>query len=190
MIIKHSYPNLRKEMNIFFFLKFLFSILCLISIIVCTIVNIIFNEYPWVLYVIGGEIIFYYIFFRKDLIDNTIIKRIIQIVIAICIYLKIIDLINHTTWSWFVDSIILFSLLILQLLVYIIGIKVHRRKIIPLFGLSIASIIIGLLGVFKIIRLTWPIIVLGSLGTIIFIVLITFYNKTTCTELRKYFNIR
>lgn len=190
MIIKHSYPNLRKEMNIFFFLKFIYSILCLISIIVCTIINIIFNDYPWVLYVIGGEIIFYYIFFRKDLIDNSNIKRIIQIFIAICIYLKIIDMINHTSWSWFVDSIILFSLLIIQLLFYLVGIRVHKRKLIPLIGLSIVSMIIGLLGVFKVIRLTWPVIVLGVLGTTTFIVLITFFHKTTIKEVKKYFNTR
>jgi len=189
MIIKHSYPNLRKEMNIFFFLKFLYSILCLISIIVCTITNIIFNEYPWVLYVIGGEIVFYYIFFRKDLIDNSNIKRVIQIFIAICIYLKIIDMINHTAWSWFVDSIILFSLLIIQLLIYLIGIKIHKRKIIPLIGLSLLSMIIGLLGVLKIIKLKWPIIVLGTLGTTIFILLFTIFNKTTVKEIKKYFNI-
>ena len=190
MIIKHSYPNLKKEVNIFFFIKFLFSILSLISIIVCTIINIIFNNHPWVLYVIGGEILVYYIFFRRDLIDNSNIKRTMQVVIAVCIYLKIIDMINDTTWSWFVDSIILFGLLVIQLLIYLIGIKIHRRKIIPLIGLSIASMIIGLLGVLKVIRLTWPIIVLGILGTIIFLVLVTFFHKTTFKEVKKYFNTR
>ena len=190
MIIKHSYPNIKKELNIFFFLKYLYSIIALISVITCLTINIIIGGKAWVLYVIGGEIIFYYIFFRKDLIDNTILKKILQVFIAICIYLKIIDIINNTNWSWFVDSIILFTLLIIQTLVYLIGIRIHKRKIIPLIGFAICCVFIFLLSLIKIINLTWPIIVLGVLGLIVIITLFTFFHKTTISELKKYFNTR
>ena len=190
MIIKHSYPNIKKELNVFFFLKFLYSLVALVATVICLVVNIIVGGPPWVLFVIGGEIIFYYMFFRIDLIDNTVIKKVMKLVIAICIYLKIIDMIIDTDWSLFVDSIILFSLLIFQTGLYIIGIRIHKRKLIPLLGLAIAAIIIFLLGIFNVIELKWPIIVLGVLGITVVLFLFIFMHKTTFSEIRKYFSIR
>ncbi len=53
-------------------------------------------------YVIGGEIIFYFAFLNKPLIDNTLIRRITIVVMIICAYLYMIDIIEKTSFSYFI----------------------------------------------------------------------------------------
>ena len=76
MKVEINYPKLKKEVNKFLIFRKIMLIIFLISIITCTIINLSLGGKKWMLYVLGGEIIFYFAILNKPLIDNTLIKRI------------------------------------------------------------------------------------------------------------------
>jgi hypothetical protein len=189
MNINNNYPKINKFINKFIIFRKVALLIFLISIIACTIINIAVGGKIWMLYVIGGEIIFYYTFLNKPLIDNTFVKRFTVVVLIVCAYLYLIDIIDHTHWSYFVITIIGFGILLTQLTLFFSAYKNSREKFIPMFWTSIGSLIICLLAIVKVIQLNWPIIVIGSLALFIFLVLFFFFRKTLIGELKKYFNI-
>ena len=75
MKVEINYPKLKKEVNKFLIFRKIMLIIFLISIITCTIINLSLGGKKWMLYVLGGEIIFYFAILNKPLIDNTLIKK-------------------------------------------------------------------------------------------------------------------
>ena len=190
MKIKNNYPTIKKKVNKFVIFRNIMLTLFLVSIITCIIVNSAVGGKKWFLYVIGGEVIFYFAILNKPLIDNTIIKRITIVLMVICFYLYMIDLIESTTFSYFVINIILFSIIIIQLTLFFIEYKYQKKKFIPLFYTSLGGITICILAIVKVVKINWPIIVLGSLGLASLIILLIFYHKTITKELIKYFSTK
>jgi hypothetical protein len=188
MNIKNNYPEIKKNINKFILFRTITLILFLISIIVCTIVNLAIGGRLWMLYVIGAEVIFYFAFLNIPLIDNTLIKRFTVVILIICAYLYLIDKIDNTHWSYFVITIIGFGILIIQGTLFLSAYKNSRKKFIPMFWTSVGSLILCLLALVNVIQLNWPMIVIGSLALFIFVVLFLFFRKTLIGELKKYFS--
>ena len=175
MKIENDYPKIKSKVNKFLIFRRITLILFLISIIVCLIVNLSIGGKKWVYHVILGEIIFYYAFLNKPLIDNTLVKRISIVLMIVCIYLYVIDWIDHTSWSYFVINIILFSMILFQLL---------------LFLTAIGSIIFCILAITKVFKINWAVIVFGSLGLASLLMLLIFYREMITSELKKYFSVK
>ena len=183
MTIKNNYPKIKKEVNKFLIFRRIMLIIFLISIITCTIVNLSVGGKKWMFYVIGGEIIFYFAFLNKPLIDNTLIRRITIVVMIICAYLYMIDIIEKTSFSYF-------SIIIFQLVLFLSEFKLQRKKFIPLFFTAIGAIIFCILALTKVVKLNWPIIVLGGVGLLSLIILLILYHKRVFKDLAKYFSIK
>ena len=186
MKVEINYPKLKKEVNKFLIFRKIMLIIFLISIITCTIINLSLGGKKWMLYVLGGEIIFYFAILNKPLIDNTLIKRITIVVMIVCAYLYMIDIIEETSFSYFVINIILFSIIIFQLIIFLSEFKLQRKKFIPAIG----AIIFCILALTKVVELNWPIIVLGGVGVLSLIILLVFYHKRVIKDLTKYFSIK
>ena len=187
MKVEINYPKLKKEVNKFLIFRKIMLIIFLISIITCTIINLSLGGKKWMFYVLGGEIIFYFAILNKPLIDNTLIKRITIVVMIVCAYLYMIDIIEETSFSYFVINIILFSIIIFQLIIFLSEFKLQRKKFIPLFFTAIGAIIFCIT---KVVELNWPIIVLGGVGVLSLIILLVFYHKRVIKDLTKYFSIK
>ena len=190
MKVEINYPKLKKEVNKFLIFRKIMLIIFLISIITCTIINLSLGGKKWMLYVLGGEIIFYFAILNKPLIDNTLIKRITIVVMIVCAYLYMIDIIEETSFSYFVINIILFSIIIFQLIIFLSEFKLQGKKFIPLFFTAIGAIIFCILALTKVVELNWPIIVLGGVGVLSLIILLVFYHKRVIKDLTKYFSIK
>ena len=190
MKIENDYPKIKKSVNKFLIFRKVILIIFLISIVSSTIINLSIGGKMWMLYVIGGEIIFYFAFLNKPLIDNTLVKRITIIVLIACAYLYLINIIEDEHWSYFVINIICFSLIIIQLILLLIERKLQNGKFIPIFVCSICSVIFCLLAVTKVVKINWPIIVLGSLGLFVLLILFIFYRKPIINELKRYYSIK
>ena len=189
MKIEIDYPLIKTKINKFLLLRKIVLLLFLISTLAVIIINLAVGGRYWMFYVIGGEIIFYYAFLNYPLIDRSSIKRITIVMFLICAYLYLIDFINHTKWSYFVISILTFSIILIQLLIFFLGFN-QKKKLIPLFVTSICSICYTVLAVLKIVKINWPIIVLGSLSLITLLILFVFYHKLVIIEIKKYFNLK
>ena len=106
------------------------------------------------------------------------------------LYFLLIDYINQTNWSYFVNDILVFSLLIIQIILFFINYEYHKKKIIIMLITSIVSCLICLLGIIGVIKINWAIIVMGSIGLATIILLLVFYGKTTLSEIKKYFSLQ
>ena len=190
MKIENDYPKIKTKINKFLLIRKIILILFLISIITVVIVNLAVGGKLWMLYVIGGEIIFYFAFLNYPLIDRSLVKRVTVTLFLICAYLYLIDFINDTEWSYFVIGIVAFSIILIQLLIFFLGINYQRKKLIPLFITSIGSTVYFVLSLFNIVKINWPIIVLGGISLATLLILFIFYYKTVIIELKKYFNLK
>ncbi len=190
MNIENDYPKIKKRVNKFLLFRKIMIIIFLFSFLVALIVNLSVGGRLWCMYILFGELLFYFAFLNKPLIDNVFIKRISLLLLIVMGYLYTIDKINDTSWSFIVIDILCFSLLILQLLFFVINYHYYKNKIIIIFFTSIFSCLFCLLGIINIIPLNWALIVTGSIGLFNLIILFTFYYKNTILELKKYFSLK
>ena len=190
MKIENDYPRIKKRINRLLIIRRIILLVFLISIITVVTVNLAVGGKLWMFYVLGAEVIFYFAFLNYPLIDNSLIKRLTVVLFMICAYLYLIDFINKTKWSYFVIGIVAFSIILIQLMFFFIGFNNQKRKIIPIFLTLIGSIIYFALSILKVVKINWPIIVLGSLSLATLLMLFIFYYKIITNELKKYFNVK
>ncbi len=190
MKIENDYPLIKKKLNKYLIFRRIMLLLFLVSAVTVIIVNLAVGGKYWMLYVIGGEIIFYYAFLNFPLIDSSLVKRLTVVLFQICGYLYIIDFINKTKWSYFVIGIVAFSIVLIQLLLFFLSFNYQKKKVVTLFITTICSIIYFILSLCGIVKINWPIIVLGSVSLFALLILFIFYHKTVIIELRKYFNLK
>ncbi len=190
MKIENDYPKIEKKINNFFKIRKIFIILFIISFIITFIINLLTGGKLWSMYVLFGEIIFYYALLNKPHIDNKLIKKISFLLFIIGCYLYVIDKINNTSWSYIVINILSFSLLIIQLFLFFIDYEYHKNKVIIVLFTSIFSCFFCLFAILNIISINWAVIVTGSIGLFNLILLFTFYFKTTILEIKKYFSLK
>ncbi len=190
MIINNDYPKIKKRVSKFLLIRKIILIIFLVAFITCLTINLATGGRLWFIYVLFGELIFYYAFLNKPLIDNVLIKRILILVIIIMGYLYTIDKINETNWSVLVIEVISFSFLIIQLIIFFTNYEYHKNKIILLFFTSIFSCVGCFLGIIGVYPINWALIVIGAIGLFNLMILCTFYFKTTTLELKKYFSLK
>lgn len=190
MKIENDYPPVKKTINKFLIFKRIVLIIFLISIIVSVITNLLLGDKLWMFYVIGAEFVFYFAFLSKPLVENTFVRKVTLVVLAVCAYLYIIDLINKTNWSYFVISIISFCIIIFQLLLFFIEHKQQKKKFITMFLTAIGSIIFFILAITRVVEINWPLIVTGTLGVVTLIILLLFNRKIIIEDLKKYFSVK
>lgn len=190
MIIENDYPRILKKVSKFLLIRNIILITFLIAFIVSLIVNLTTGGTLWFIYVLFAELIFYYAFLNKPLIDNALIKRLSILMGIVIAYLFTIDKINNTDWSIIVIDILAFCLLLIQLFFFFTNYEYHKNKIIVILFTSVISCIFCLLAIVKVLPINWAVIVTGSIGLLNIILLFTVYFKTTLLELKKYFNLK
>lgn len=189
MIIENDYPKIKKKISKFLLIRKIILIIFLVSFIVSLIINLIIGGKLWSMYVLFGELILYFAFLNKPLIDNVLIKRVSLLLGIIIAYLYTIDKINNTDWSYIVIDILAFSLLLIQLVLFFSNYEYHKNKVIVMLFTSVFSCIFCILAIFKVIPINWAVITTGSIGLFTLLILFTIYFKTTILEIKKYFNI-
>ncbi len=190
MKIENDYPMIKAKINKFLLIRKIILFMFLVSTITVVIVNLAVGGKLWMLYVIGGEVIFYFAFLNYPLIDSSLVKRVTVTLFLICAYLYLIDYINDTKWSYFVIGIVAFSIILIQLLIFFLGINYQKKKLIPLFITSIISTIYFVLSLVGVVKINWPIYVLGGVSLGALLILFVFYYKSVTIELKKYFSLK
>ncbi len=151
----------------------------------CLIINLLTGGRPWSLIVIGGLCVFWVVFIYKPLVENTLIKKLSDISIAVCLYLFLLDMILHQGWSGFVVRIVFFSDLLLIGFIFLVFFNREKRNFMPLFELILGGFIaitLSLVGVWK---LDWAAIVVGSVSLGLLILSVALFPKDMARELKK-----
>lgn len=152
----------------------------------CLIINLLGGGIPWSLIVIGGLCVVWIAFVYRPLVENTLIKKLSDISIAMCLYLFLLDAILQQGWSDFVVPIVFFSDLLLIGFIYLVFFKKQKRNFMPLFELLLAGIIAILLSLAGILRgPNWPQIVVGGVSLGLLALSVILFPKDVFRELHK-----
>ncbi len=151
----------------------------------CFIVNLLTGGMPWSLIVIGGLCVAWIAFVYKPMVENTLIKKLSDISIAICFYLFLLDAILEQGWSSFVVPIVFFSDLLLIGFIYLAFFKKQKRNFMPLYELILGGFVAVLLSLTGLRTLNWPQIVVGSVSLALLVLSAILFPKDVIRELQK-----
>ena len=156
---------------------------------VCLIVNLLTGGIPWSFIVIGGLMLFWIVFLYRPQVENTLIKKFSDILIAVCLYLFLLDSVLGAGWSGFVVPIVFFGDLIMIGLFFLLSFGRQKRNFLPLFELILVGLVSTLLALTGVRELNWPMIVVGGVSLGLLILCLVLFWKPMSAELRKKFHV-
>lgn len=162
----------------------------LLASYVCLIVNLLTGGIAWSIVVVGGLTLAWIVFFYRPQVENTLIKKLCDMLIAACLYLYLLDSVLGTSWSGFVVPIVFFGDLVFIGGLFVLSFRKQKRNFLPLFELICVGLASTLLALTGVAELSWPMIVVGgvSLGLLV-VCLVPFWTPMRL-ELRKKFHTR
>lgn len=154
------------------------------------IVNISVGGKPWSLYAVVGAVINYQTFFSRKLVESSMIRKFISVIISVCILMGIIQILSPSEVAavQMIIPIILWGALIISAFLYFIDFQSQKSHLLPiLLTICVSFVCMGTgLWLFNVIR--WPSIVLMSISTSIVLFSVLFYRKPIKAEIRKKFH--
>lgn len=151
------------------------------------IVNIAVGGRTWSLYAVAGALIHYQTFYARKLVESSLIRKFISIVLSVCVLLVIIQILAHSDVAavQFIIPILLWGTLILAAFLYFLYFPSQKSHVLPiLFTICLSLVCIGT-GIWIFDTIKWPSVVLLSISTFIVLFTVLFYREPVKAELRK-----
>lgn len=163
--------------------------LFLFSGYLCLLINLLTGGMPWSLIVIGGLATAWVALLYRPQVENTFIKKLCDTLIAVCLYLMLLDSVLGGQWALFVVPIVFFGDLIFISLYFLLYFKRQKRNFLPLFELIILGLLTTLSALIYFRFLNWPMIVTGSLSLALFITMLALFRSPLKREFQKKFSM-
>lgn len=160
-----------------------------IAFAACGIINLCVGGYPWSLIVFGGQWLFWISVVERPLVEFTFLSKFSAILINVCIFLVIVDVIIGNGFSLFVVPIICFSILIVQALVFLIGFKRQKGNLMPVMMMTVVGLIALALAHVGVLEMRWPTMVLGSISIFMIVFSLGVFFRPLRLEVTKKFNV-
>ncbi len=151
----------------------------------CLLMNLLYGGRLWSLAAIGGLAVLWVTFFYRPLVENTVIKKITDVGISVCLYLFLLDGVFGGGWSSFVAPIVLFSDLIVAGAYFLAFFKKEKRNFLPLFELASAGLIAIFCGLVGWNRLDWPLFVVGGVSLALVLLTVILHHEAIRLEFQK-----
>ncbi len=151
----------------------------------CLLINLLVGGMPWSLIVGGGLAVVWVAFVYRPLVENTLIKKLSDTSIAVCLYLFLLGALLHQGWTDYVVPIVFFSDVLLIGFIYLVFFKKQKRNFLPLFELLLGGIVAILLELAGLRRLHWPAIVVGSVSLGLIVLSVALFPKEVAGEWKK-----
>lgn len=156
---------------------------------VCALINLCTGGIPWSLLVAGGLCVLWIAFLYRPLVENTLIKKMADVGIAVCLFLFLLDAIVGGGWSEFVVPIVFFGDLLVIGFYYLVYFKKEKRNLLPLYELILAGLVATLCRFVGVHTLNWPLIVVGSVSLGLLVLSAALFFKPIWRELQKKFHL-
>ena len=190
MKININYPEKIKKQSFHFDnLRIIFGSLMIPAAIACIIVNICIGGPAWCVVAIWAEITIWRVFLSPDLLEINLISQTIKALFYAVVLLALIHLLIAPSNATFVIPIVVFGALIVTTIFLFIDSKTQMHNIMPMFWAIFFSILVFILALCGVIRLTWPMIVLGCVAIGITVICIIRFKFELIEELKKRFHI-
>ncbi|MEF9879213.1 MAG: DUF6320 domain-containing protein [Clostridia bacterium] len=151
----------------------------------CLLVNLLGRGMPWSLIVIGGLMVFWVIFLYHPQVENTVIKKLCDSLIAVCLYLFLLDSVLGGGWSAYVVPIVFFGDLIVICGYFLLFFTKQKRNFLPLFELVLGGLISVLCGLVGLVKMEWPQFVVGAVSLALIVLGVSIYAKPMRLEFQK-----
>lgn len=151
----------------------------------CLIINLLTGGGPWSLIVIGGLCVFWIAFLYRPLVEHTLIKKLSDISIVVCLYLFLLDSILQEGWSVYVVPIVFFSDLIFIGGIFLLFFQKQKRNFMPLFELIVSGLVASLLGILGFAHISWALIVVGGVSLVLVVLSFAIFPKEILLEMKK-----
>ena len=189
MEVKVTYPVVKKKnffvRNAYDLWRALFTIVAY----TCLIIDMLTPGIHWSLIVIGGLCVLWIAFLYRPQVENTLIKKGCDVLVAVCLYQLLLESVIGGNWGAFVAQIVFFSMLILMGVYFLCYFRGEKRNFLPLFELLVAGMVSTLIMLCCRIRLSWPMIVVGSVSLGIQLLMLILYWKPMLHEYHKKFHV-
>lgn len=151
----------------------------------CLIINLLTSVFPWSLIVIGGLCVFWVALIYRPLVENTLIKKLSDTGIAVCLYLFLLDALLGTNLRDYVVPIVFFGDLILIGCLFLLFFQKQKRNFMPLFELILIGLVAMLCGLAGLRDVNWSLIVVGSVSLGLVVLSFALFPKALTLEFRK-----
>lgn len=189
MDVKITYPEVKKKgffrRNAHDLWRALFTLISY----TCLIVDILTPGIHWSLIVIGGLGVIWIALLYRPQVENTLIKKGCDVLVAVCLYLLLLESVVGGRWGTFVAQIVYFGMLILLGLYFLFYFRRQKRNFLPLFEMLLAGMVSTLIMLALRIQLSWPMIVVGSVSLGIQVLMLVLYWKPMGLEYHKKFHV-
>lgn len=189
MEVKITYPTVKKKN---FFVRNahdLWRMLFTLVSYVCLIVDMLTPGIHWSLIVIGGLCVLWIALLYRPQVENTLIKKGCDVLVAVCLYLLLLESVVGGSWGAFVAQIVYFGMLILLGVYFLAYFPRQKRNFLPLFEMLLAGMASTVVMLLLRVRLTWPMIVVGSVSLGIQVLMLVLYWKPMRLEYHKKFHV-
>lgn len=153
-------------------------------------INLCVGGTPWSLIVLGGLATAWVVFIYRPLVENTLIKKMADSGIAICLYLFLLDGLLGGGWSRLAAPIVFFGDLIAMGFYYLVFFKKAKRNFLPLSESVLAGLIAMLCGLVGLSEVNWPLIVIGSVSLGLVVLTLIFFYRPFSLEVKKKFHVK
>lgn len=155
---------------------------------VCLLINLLTGGMPWSLIVMGGLAVVWVLFLYHPQVESNIIKKLCDSLIAVCLYLMLLDSLLGASWSAFVVPIVFFGDLIFITLYFLLYFKRQKRNFLPLFELIVLGLLTSVSALTFLRSRSWPTIVSGSVSLFFLLLMIGLFFKPLKREFQKKFS--
>ena len=156
----------------------------------CLLINLLTEGIPWSLLVIGGLAVVWIAAVYRPQVENTAIKKLCDVLIAVCLYLLLLDSVLGGGWGYLVVPIVFFADLALIGAYFLVFFKKQRRNFLPLLELLVAGLVSALCSLIAARRPEWQLSVLGAVSLGIMILSVALFRKPLMEEIKKKFHTR
>lgn len=186
------YPEYKKKVVDIVLYRKIVMISFFIVACISLLINIIIGGKFWFLYVVGGELVFWFVFMSDAMVESGALRRIVRATVVISLFLFLVDYMaeNHGWAVNIVIPVLCFTSAIVLSILFFIQFKRGLTNILYFyFYITLGSFSI-LLGLFGIVKLTWPWIVLASCSLFALILTVILYRGQIFHEFKKKFSMR
>lgn len=184
---KRLYPKPKRHEHRFFFWRKLAIWLLWAGIFASCIVNLAVGGTPWAAYVVLSAYAVYEILLSLETAERSLIRRIVSGSYAVGFLLLGTA---HITGSgpWARDlavPLVLLAALLAAAALYFSDYRRFSAQCLPILGLSLLAVAAGVLGLFGVLPMRWPLITLSSAALAVFIGSICTFRRSLWMEVKK-----
>ena len=162
--------------------------LSLAACIICPIINYYVGGKWWSVVVVWAVYTFWSLVLSPDIVERNMISQTVKFIWKVCILLALIDICLAPGWADFVIPIIGFSGLLFIAIIYMADYNKQRQNAMPMIWLFIFALVFSVAAILGLIKLNWPMMVLGGISSALSILGAIAFHKDLSLELKKRFH--